>query len=225
MTGEQHGPRPAGGWLASRVGTTPLAACGLVLLLAACGGGGTSGADAPSSQPSAPPSATTSRLVAPSPLGYTPADPQRVGSWVVFTPYTAKGAPEQKVLTAWMSFAREATRAYNLRTIDFAVLDAISTGSAREGTLQLIGERIKGGRFTVGQVVVEVRGVQVTGTTATVDYCQDDQSYEVDRAGKAVSRAPGVAAGRDTLVLVKGKWLVSKEDTTPHGCPAPTPVS
>lgn len=126
--------------------------------------------------------------------------------------------PEQKaVLTAWVSFQVAMTKAINQQTIDVEVLDAVSTGNWRHGLLKGIAERYKKRQYTVGQAVVEVRVVRVDGNTASVEYCQDDRSYEVDIHGKTAAPPPGIALVSDDLVLVGGKWLGSNQSQNALG--------
>jgi hypothetical protein len=214
------GPRQAGHRL---MGTLAIAAA--VALLAGCTGTSTP-AKAPTSTPAATPSgtptATRTGPVPPTRLGYTPADPDRIGAWAVMGRYSARSPEEQLSVQVWTAFAQAMMEAINRRTIDFKVLDSIATGNARNDVLTLIGERAQKGMFTVGPLYVVIQDVQLTGTSATITYCQNVQSYEVDDHGKAVTPPAGVASGRDTLVKVNGRWLVSSEQSTPGGCPTPT---
>ena len=211
------GPRQAGHRL---MGTLAIAAA--VALLAGCTGTSTP-AKAPTSTPAATPSgtptATRTGPVPPTPLSYAPGDPDRIGHWLVIQPLPSI-TPKQKVVAQRLLALRQAVaQAINQRTIDFKVLDGVATGNARMGTLQVIGERIKFGQFTVGQTTIRVRSVQVDRTTATVETCQDDQSYEVDLHGKVAVAAPGVALIRSKMLLVNGTWLVADQlDYLPNGC-------
>jgi hypothetical protein len=203
------------------VGTLAIAA--VTALLTACSGAShpatpastTSGTPTPSSTPTA----TRTGPVPPTPLGYAPADPDRIGAWLVIQPF-ASLTPEQKVVAQRLMTYRQAmTQAINQRTIDFKVLDGLATGNSRRDSLQVIGERIKRGQFTVGQTTIQVRSVQVDKTTATVEICQDDHSYEVDLHGKVAVPAPGVALSRYKMLLVNGKWLVTQQpDYVLNGC-------
>jgi hypothetical protein len=166
--------------------------------------------------------------VPPTPLSYTPGDPDHIGGWSVVVPYQATTPQAQQVLTAWTRQSQVRFQAMNQRQIDFKVLDQIATGSTRRALLQMIGERIKGtvggrhvagGLFTVGQATTVIRDITVKGKTATVEYCMDDQSYEVDVHGTTIIPAPGIALIRDSLILVKGTWLVTAQPLgTPGGC-------
>jgi hypothetical protein len=198
-------------------------------LLTACSAASNSASPATStpatSTTSGTPTATRTGPVSPTPLGYTPADPDRIGAWSVQAPYSARSAGEQEVVQAWTAFGQAQTEAINRRTIDFKILDAVSTGNARDDTLRLIGERAKKGMFTVGPLYIVIQNVQVGGISAAITYCQNDQSYEVDLHGKTIAAPPGVASGRDTLIKVNGRWLVSTEESTPGGCATPTVTS
>jgi len=181
-----------------------------------------------SSSPTPAVSVAPSHPVPPSPLAYTPGDPDHIGGWSVVIPFQAATPQAQRVLTAWTAYQHSRVQAMNQRQIDFKVLDQIATGTTRRSMLQMIGERIKGtvggrhiagGLFTVGQGTSVVRDITVKGKTATVESCINDQSYEVDIHGKTIIPAPGVALIRENLVLVKGKWLVTNQPVfTLGGC-------
>ena len=165
------------------------------------------------------PSVSGSHPVAPTPLGYTPSDPARIGHWLVIAPFTPSTPEQAPVLKDYVAFRQALTRAINQQTIDFKVLNAVSVGNSRNGILQMVGERIQKGQFTIGETKVQIRSVQVGKGTATVEVCQDDRSYEVDEQGKTVVPAPGVALFRDKMLLINGKWLVSQSLAwVPKGC-------
>lgn len=194
------------------------------VLLAGCSGSShPKAATPPTSTPvttsSATPTATRTGPVPPTPLGYAPADPDRIGHWLVIRPLPTL-TPEQKVVVDRLLAYRQAlARAINQQTIDFKVLDGLTTGNARMGTLEVIAERYKSGQFTVGQRTILVRSVQVDKTTATVEICQDDQSYEVDLHGKLATPAPGVALIRDKMLLINGTWLITDQpEYLRNGC-------
>jgi hypothetical protein len=223
---------------------TLVAVSSLALVLSAgCSSGKTTGPTIPpytppattSSSPTPAASASPSHAVPPTPLTYTPADPDHIGAWSVTPAYQATTPQAQQVFAAWTVYEQARFQAFNQRKIDFKVLDQIATGNTRRSILQMVGERIKGtvggqhvagGLFTVGQSTTVIQDITVKGKTATVVSCGDDQSYEVDLHGKTIIPAPGVALVRENLVLVKGRWLVTSQPVyTASGCTMPKATS
>lgn len=190
--------------------------------LAGCSGGGDNGGlptYTPGMGGSTSSSATPSHPVPPTPLGYTPADPDKIGHWTVFTSFSPRNADERAVYEAWVRFWRAEAEALNRQTIDFKVLDSVATGNWRSGLLRLIGDRVVKSQRTVGATTFQVRSIQVAPGVATVEYCVDDSSYEVDTRGSMVVPAPGAALQREKLLLVGGRWLVADQPLhTAGGC-------
>jgi hypothetical protein len=205
--------RPTGGLLVSLA----------LALLTACSGTSSSVNQPPlapgATETASPPTATPTEPVPPTPLGYSPADPDKIGHWVVVLPHAPTSAKQKSALAGWANFRQVSAQAINQRTVDFKILNSVTTGNARDGLLRAIGKRVKAGQFTVGETRIQIRSVRVDKGTSTIEICQDDQSYEVDVHGRTSIPAPGVALMRDKLLLVGGKWLVSDRPVyVPNGC-------
>lgn len=207
----------------SRLSQRGLVAAAAVVLLTGCSGGShpaKSPTSTPVTTPSGTPTASRTGPVPPTPLSYAPADPDRIGAWLVIQPLPAL-TPEQKVVADRLLAYRQAmTQAANRRTMDFKFLESLATGNSETASLEVIGERVKFGQFTVGYATVQVRSVQVDKTTATVEICQEDHSYEVDLHGKVAVSAPNdVALSHYKMLLVNGTWLVAQQlDFIRNGC-------
>jgi hypothetical protein len=231
----------------ARLGRPPvfIAASGLAVLLmvAGCSGSKTPAAvpatsavtASASASPSVAASPTPSHPVPPTPLAYAPADPDHIGNWVVILPYQAATPQARQVLADWTVYEQTSFQVLNLRRMETKDLDRIATGNTRLAIMNMVWQRIQGtvggrhvtgGLFTVGQATHAVRDITVKGKNATVEFCADDQSYEVDTHGATVIPAPGIALIREKLIQVKGKWLASDQPVfTPGGCVMPKATS
>ena len=191
---------------------------------AACSGGSSAGGLPPvtSGTTSATASTTPGHPTPPTPLGYSPSDPARIGAWLEMAPFTPKTAQETAVLKTWTAFQHLMVQSVNQQNVDRKTLEALTTGNWQRRAVNGVGKRQQDGQYTVGRVIVQVRGIQVGAGTALVDYCQDDQSYQVDMHGKALGQPPGVALVQDRLLLVNGRWLLSDQPkSVPRGCSLP----
>jgi hypothetical protein len=209
---------------------TLLAASG-VLGLAACTS--TSQPKTENTPPSPPASAATSTTptptrtspVPPTPLGYTPADPAKIGSWTEFRDAVTGTPDRQAVIRAWRTYLQITAQAANTQGLNVSTdetvkaLDAVATASGKTNVFSIVAARRKAGAFTVGHSIVTRTQVQVHGSTATISACINDQSYEVDQSGKTVTPAPGVKAFSSTLVRVGTAWKVTGSALGGRTCP------
>lgn len=153
--------------------------------------------------------------VPPTPLGYAPADPKKVGAWVEVRSTPTGTTDEQAVLRVWRTYLQLSSEAANTQgagasaTEQAKALDAVATGNGKAAVLAVAEARRKAGTFTIGRTVLTEALVQVRGDTAAVSACVDDQSYEVDRTGRTVTPATGVQAVSGAVVRVGGGWKVT----------------
>jgi hypothetical protein len=215
--------------LQTRAIATAIAAAGL-LALTACSGSPDSSATAPASSTassansSATPTATRSGPVPPTPLAYTPEDPDKIGSWVEVSAPENLSVDQRAALTTWTSYWQINMQAFNTFGLNVSTaasvkaLDAVATGKARALTIEGVTNRRQHHGFTVGVVRYEVNEVRVNGNSATIRGCVDDRSYEVDQQGKTVVSAPGRSPLGDSLVRQGTRWLVSDSPTLSGKC-------
>jgi hypothetical protein len=159
-------------------------------------------------------------------LGYTPEDPNKIGSWAEFTS-SVTGTPEQQAaLQTWRTYLQVSAEAFNTQGLSISTpesvkaLDAVATGNGKTNIFAVVAARRKAGTFSVGRMIVTSASVQVHGNTAVISACADDQSYEVDQTGKTVTPAPGAQAFTSTLVRTARAWKVTDSKLGGLTCPA-----
>jgi hypothetical protein len=203
-----------------------------VTALAACSGGSKGSATGlTASAPASTSTASTSTLSTPaqtpsSILGYSPEDPGKIGSWVEFHGAVTGTTDEQAAITVWRKYLQFSAQAFNTQGLSLStpqsgkVLDTMATGNGKTNVFAVVAARRKAGTFTVGRTIVRTATIKVTGATAVISACVDDQSYEVDQLGKTVTPAPGVEAFVSTMVRSSGTWKVSDSKLGAQTCPA-----
>lgn len=189
-----------------------VAAAALLLALAGCTGG--------SDPPGAP--ATTQAAPVPSsasePSPSEPTGPPSRGTVVTddsvdaTTGEVSVSEPaELAVVDAFVRYTQVRLEMLNRAEVDPAALDEVATGEAITQVTSYAERLARRGEHVVGTITVNVSGVEIAGTSATVDTCMLNTSVDVDSSGQVVeSDAPAAYLGRASVLQVTSDtWVVS----------------
>lgn len=202
----------------------------LTTLLTACSVGSTPGSGITSA--SLPGKTTTSTTpttantgpVPPTPLTYTPGDPAGIGAWIQVAAPTNLTPGQKAALTAWATYWQITMQAYNTYGENIATnklvrsLDAVATVQARDATVQGVRTRARSHALTVGPVKFNIRELKVDAGSATIQACVDDQSYEVNEQGKALSHPHGRRSLSNSMARHGTQWQVSSAPQVGGAC-------
>lgn len=190
----------------------PVVAAALLVALAGCA----DATDTPAAPESTPVEPAPTSAPEPSPSG--PPTPPAFGS-VVSDDGVQASAGEVTVtdpthlaiVEAFVRYTQVRLEMLNRAEVDRAELDQVATGEAVTQVTSYADRLARRGEHVVGNVVVNVSGVEVEGTTATVDTCMQNSSVDVDAAGRVVEKkAPAAYLGRvDALQVSSDTWVVA----------------
>jgi hypothetical protein len=189
-----------------------VAIAALLLALAGCTGD-TETPAAPESTPAQP--APTS-AAEPSPS--EPPSPPAFGTVVAEDDVNASEGevtvsdPSQlAVVDAFVRYTQVRLEMLNRAEVDQAALDEVATGEAVTQVTSYADRLARRGEHVVGSIVVNVNGVEVEGTTATIDTCMQNSSVDVDGSGQVVEKkAPAAYLGRvDALQVSSDTWVIA----------------
>lgn len=218
-------PRPL------RRSAATLTAVVLTTLLAACSGGSSGPATStlPAYTPEASGAATASASASSSAsatLAFEPADPKGIGLVNTYTGATPETARQKKIFTVWLKYGDVLSQALN-GAPNWSEIFAVTAGKTRQEVGVLVTERIKGkignhkgnGKlYTVGTIKIKVISIDDAKSAATITYCVDDQSYEIDKSGKTIVSPPGISKASETLTLDQGSWKVTTARSLGGNC-------
>jgi hypothetical protein len=189
-----------------------VATTALLLALAGCTGD-TQTPAAPETTPAAP---IPTSAAAPSPS--EPPSPPAFGTVVAEDDVDASegevtvSAPSQlAVVDAFVRYTQVRLEMLNRAEVDQAALDEVATGEAVTQVTSYADRLARRGEHVVGSIVVNVSGVEVEGTTATIDTCMQNSSVDVDGSGQVVEKkAPAAYLGRvDALQVSSDTWVIA----------------
>lgn len=184
------------------------------LLLAVAGCGGSDTPAEPATSPVAPtPTATeTAERTSEAP------SPPRRGSFVEDDSVDASAGEvavtdptAMAVVDAFVRYTQVRLDAFNRAEVDQAALEEVATGEAMTQVTSYVDRLARRGEHVVGSVVVNVSGVDVEGTRATLDTCMQNSSVDVDHSGRVVEKgAPAAYLGRvDAVQVTSDTWVVA----------------
>ena len=189
-----------------------VAAAALLLALAGCTGEG---------DPPATPATTQAEPVpssAPEPSPSEPTGPPSRGTVVAddsvdaTTGEVSVSEPaELAVVDAFVRYTQVRLEMLNRAEVDQAALDEVATGEAITQVTSYAERLARRGEHVVGTITVNVSGVEIVGTSATVDTCMLNTSVDVDSSGQVVEKdAPAAYLGRASVLQVTSDtWVVS----------------
>jgi hypothetical protein len=189
-----------------------VAAAVLLLALAGCA----DAAETPAAPESSPVEPAPTPAPEPSPSG--PPSPPAFGTVVTDDNVAATAGevavsdPTQlAVVDAFVRYTQVRLEMLNRAEVDRAELDQVATGEAVTQVTSYADRLARRGEHVVGSLVVNVSGVEVEGTTATMDTCMQNSSVDVDASGRVVEKnAPAAYLGRvDALQVTTDTWVIA----------------
>ena len=173
------------------------------------------------------PTASGTRPVPPTPLGYTPGDPNGVGAWIEVNSAPATTGEQKAVLQAWTGYWQITMQAYNTLGLNLSTLDAmqalnaVAVDKARQNTMSGVALRRQKRIFTIGKSTYVLTSIQVQGNRAVIHGCATDASYEVNSRSKTVFPPPGARPIADVMLRSAAGWRVADtpflKGTCAHG--------
>ncbi|WP_405055899.1 hypothetical protein OG474_24525 [Kribbella sp. NBC_01505] len=202
----------------------------LVVSLAACAkekpsglptltpGGGDSTSD--SSSGTVP--VSTAPTVADTPITTGPVSPS-VGppsSTGVHAGKIVTSTPDQKaVADVFLRYLALRLAAYNKVEVDLSAISKVATGQAISGVKAAVEQLRSNKQHTIGELYVNIPGVQVKGTTATMRSCMDNTTIDVDVKGKAAENPVPYFSVDSTFEKAGGTiWVVKTVRFTQVQC-------
>jgi hypothetical protein len=132
--------------------------------------------------------------------------------------------PKQQVIAAYENYVQQFSRVSgdpNGRPDDPLLRMTMSTTLAKQVEVNIFGLRNLH-RYTVGQIVVHPKAVDIEGASAVLLTCNRDDSDQYDQKGNDLSAQPGIGTPEQLrVVLLKasnGQWLVDQNAATGKGC-------
>jgi hypothetical protein len=189
-----------------------VAAATLLLALTGC----TDATETPAAPESTPADPAPTSAAEPSPS--EPPSPPAFGTVVTADDVAASQGvvtvsdPSQlAIVDAFVRYTQVRLEMLNRAEVDQAALDEVATGEAVTQVTSYADRLARRGEHVVGSIVVNVSGVEVEGTTATIDTCMQNSSVDVDEAGQVVEKkAPAAYLGRvDALQVSSDTWVIA----------------
>jgi len=189
-----------------------VALAALLLALAGC----TDATETPAAPESTPAQPAPTSAAEPSPS--EPPSPPAFGTVVAEDDVNASEGevtvsdPSQlAVVDAFVRYTQVRLEMLNRAEVDQAALDEVATGEAVTQVTSYADRLARRGEHVVGSIVVNVNGVEVEGTTATIDTCMQNSSVDVDGSGQVVEKkAPAAYLGRvDALQVSSDTWVIA----------------
>jgi hypothetical protein len=95
--------------------------------------------------------------------------------------------PDQKaVADVFLRYLALRLAAYNKVEVNLDALSKVATGQAISGVRAAVQQLSSKKHHTIGELYVDIPGVAVKGSTATMRSCMDNTTIDVDQAGKPV---------------------------------------
>lgn len=190
----------------------PVVAAALLLAVAGC----TGDADPPATPETTQADPLPSNQPEPSPS--EPPSPPAFGTVVTDDSVDASAGevtvsdPSQlAVVDAFVRYTQVRLDMLNRAEVDQAALDEVATGEAITQVTSYAERLARRGEHVVGSIVVNVSGVEVEGTTATMSSCMQNASVDVDGSGQVVEREAPAAylAQVDALQVTSDTWVIA----------------